>query len=98
MGKLGKFVALITKLETKFGLDQHKLHLLGIADEYWDTGRAARVTDLLNAYEGTSRATTHKAIKELVDAGMFTLIDSRDDKRVKFVAPGKKITQLEKLL
>ena len=98
MGKISKWVETINKLEKTFELDLTKIHLLGIADKYWVKGTAVKVTELINIYHGASRATTHKAIKELVDAELLHMVSSEDDGRVRFLHPGKKIAQLEKLL
>jgi DNA-binding MarR family transcriptional regulator len=89
---------MMTKIENKFGVDAHKLHLLGIADEYWARGSAVRVTELIDKYEGASRATTHKAIKELVSADFLRMVGDDNDRRVRYLHPGKKLATLEKLL
>lgn len=98
MGKVLEWANTIGKLEKTFGLDLHKIHLLGIADKYWVKGSAVKVTELLKLYDGTSRATTHRAIQELVGAGLLHMVGSDEDKRVRFLHPGKKIAQLEKML
>ena len=98
MKKLLKWSTTITKLEDTYGLDLNKIHLLGIAGKTWNKGGTLRVTDLMGTYQGASRATTHKAIKELVDKELFHVVSSEDDGRVRFLHPGKKLPQLEKLL
>ena len=98
MGRVSKWAGTIAKLEKTFGLDLNKIHLLGIADEYWTKGSAVKVTELLKIYNGASRATTHKAIQELVEVGLLHMVGNDEDRRVRFLHPGKKIAQLEKLL
>lgn len=98
MGKLSKWATTLHKLEKSFGLDMTKLHLLGVADKYWVRGSAVKVTELINIYHGASRATTHKAIKELIEAELLCMVGSEEDGRVRFLHPGKKLTQLEKML
>lgn len=98
MKKLLKWSTTITKLEDTYGLDLNKIHLLGIAEKAWSKGGTVRVTDLIGIYRGASRATTHKAIKELIDKELFHMVGSEEDGRVRFLHPGKKLSQLEKLL
>lgn len=98
MGKIFKWANTIAKMERTFGIDITKIHLLGIADDYWRGGAAVKVTELINIYDGASRATTHKAIKELVESGLLHMVDSEDDRRVRFLHPGKKLALLEKML
>lgn len=98
MKKLLKWSTTITKLEDTYGVDAHKIHLLGIAEKAWTKGGTLRVTDLMGTYQGASRATTHKAIKDLIDQELFRVVGSDDDKRIRFLHPGKKLPQLEKLL
>jgi uncharacterized protein YunC (DUF1805 family) len=98
MSKVLKWANTIGKLEKTFALDMNKIHLLGIADGYWAKGGAVKVTELLKLYNGASRATTHRAIQELVEAGLMHMVGNNEDKRVRLLHPGKKIAQLEKLL
>lgn len=98
MGKLTKWSNKITKLEQTYGVDVHKMHLLGIAEKAWGKKIALRVTDLLDAYQNAARATTHKAIKDLIAQELFRVVGSEEDGRVRFLQPGKRLAQLEKML
>lgn len=98
MSRLAAWSDIFIKAEKMYGLDMTKIHLLGIADKFWDQGDAVRVTELINKYSGASRATTHKAIKELIDAELLRVVNSTDDGRVRYLHPGKKLKTLEKLL
>jgi hypothetical protein len=98
MGKLTKWSNKINKLEETYGVDVHKMHLLGIAEKAWGKKTPLRVTDLLDTYQNAARATTHKAIKELVEGELLHMVGSEDDGRVRFLQPGRKLSQLEKML
>ena len=96
MNKVRQLSGLLGRLESKYGLDYHKLRMLSIASVYWEADMPVRVTDILNMYEGASRATTHRALKELVSVGLFREKIPTDDKRVKFLQPGLKFDVLIK--
>ena len=98
MSRLTAWSEMITKAEKVYGIDVNKIHLLGITQKMWGAGHTVCVTELINKYAGASRATTHKAIKELVDAGLLRMVDSDDDKRVRYLEPGKNLQKLERLL
>ena len=98
MGKLLKWSNKIVKLEEVYGVDAHKIHLLGIAEKAWRKKTPMRVTDLLDAYQNAARATTHKAIKDLIAQELFSVVGSEEYGRVRFLYPGKKLPQLEKML
>lgn len=98
MNRMAGWSEMITKAEKAYGIDINKIHLLGIAEDMWSNGYAVCVTELINKYTGASRATTHKAIKELVSAGLLRMVDSDDDKRVRYLEPGKNLQKLERLL
>lgn len=86
----------LTVVAKKYGIDNHKLHLLALIEGQCGLGSPLRVTDLIKKYAGTSPATTHKAIKELVGAKLVKEVDSKHDKREKFLHPGSKFSCLEK--
>lgn len=91
---------LLHDLKEEFGIDEHKIHLLGIVGTlYKDNDKdAVKVTSLIEMYDGTSRATTHKAIKDMVEKDLLRLEGSNKDGRVRWVYPGKNFARLEKLL
>lgn len=91
---------LLHDLKQEFGIDEHKIHLLGMVDTVYkdNNGDAVNVTTLIEMYDGTSRATTHKAIKDMVAQDLLRLENSTDDGRVRWVYPGKNFARLEKLL
>ena len=96
MNKVRQLSGLLGRLESKYGLDYHKVRMLSIASVYWEEGAPVRVSDILNVYEDTSRATTHRAIRELVSVGLFREKIPADDRRVKFLQPGLKFDVLLK--
>lgn len=96
MNKVRQLGGLLGRLESKYGLDYHKVRMLSIASVYWEEDAPVRVSDILNAYEGASRATTHRLIKELVSVGLFREKIPADDLRVKFLQPGLKFDSLLK--
>lgn len=96
MNKVRQLGGLLGRLESKYGLNYHKIRMLSIASVRWEEGAPVRVGDILDAYEGASRATTHRAIKELVSIGLFREKIPTDDLRVKFLQPGLKFDALIK--
>lgn len=96
MNKVRQLSGLLGRLEHKYGLDHHKISLLSIASVYWEEGAPVRVGDILDAYEGASRATTHRLIKELVSSKVLREEVSGDDRRVKFLSAGLKFDALLK--
>lgn len=98
MGAIHKYAAVMFMLEARYGIDSHKLQLLGLAQAHWEQDIRLRVTDLLKSYSGTCRAITHRSIKELEDAKMFKLISGGEDKRERLVHPGAFFSRLEKNL
>jgi hypothetical protein len=96
MNKVRQLSGLLGRLESKYGLNYHKVRMLSIASVYWEEGALVRVGDILNAYEDTSRATTHRAIRELVSSKVLREEVSGDDRRVKFLQPGLKFDVLLK--
>lgn len=96
MNKVRQLGGLMARLEAKYDMNPHKLRMLSIASVYWEADMPVRVTDILNMYEGASRATTHRALKELVSVGLFREKIPTDDKRVKFLQPGLKFDALTK--
>ena len=98
MGIVSDHAAILSLLETKYGIDSHKLQLLGLAQAHWEQDIRLRVTDLLKSYSGTCRAITHRSIKELEDAKMFKLVSGGEDKRERLVHPGAFFSRLEKIL
>ena len=96
MNKVRQLSGLLGRLEHKYGLDHHKICMLSIASVYWEEDAPVRVSDILDAYEGASRATTHRLIKELVSIGLLREKIPADDRRVKFLSPGLKFDALLK--
>lgn len=96
MNKVRQLGGLMARLETKYDMNPHKLRMLSIASMYWEEDVPVRVTDILNAYEDASRATTHRAIRELVSVGLFREKIPDDDRRIKFLQPGLKFDALLK--
>ncbi len=90
---------LLSGLKREFDIDEHKIHLLGIVGMvHKDLDDAVRVTDLIEMYDGMSRATAHKAVQSLIENDLLRLESSTDDGRVRWVYPGKNFARLEKLL
>lgn len=90
---------LLRDLKKEFGIDEHKIHLLGIVGMvHKDLDDAVKMTDLIEMYSGTSRATAHKAVKSMIDNDLLRLEGSNQDGRVRWVYPGKNFARLEKLL
>ena len=78
-------------LEEKFNVDAHKVHMMRCAVDVWESDSGGlRVTDLLSLYTSTSRATTHRMIRELIASKLLKGISSIEDKRVKLLVPGQK--------
>lgn len=96
MNKVRQLSGLLGRLEHKYGLDHHKICLLSIASVHWEEGAPVRVGDILDAYEGASRATTHRLIRELVSSKVLREEISDDDRRVKFLSAGLKFDALLK--
>ena len=86
----------MARLEAKYDMNPHKLRMLSIASMYWEADMPVRVTDILNAYEDASRATTHRMVRELVSTGLFREKVPDDDLRIKFLQPGLKFDALIK--
>ena len=89
---------LLCKLEDKFNIDAHKVHMLRMAADCWGVEVKVRVTDLLEMYQRTSRATTHRAIKELVSSKLLQEQGDKEDRRVKFLTPGAKFNKYEQAI
>lgn len=96
MNKVRQLGGLLARLEHKYGMDYHKLRILSMTSVYWEGDVPVRVTDILNAYEDASRATTHRAVRELVSVGLFREKIPDDDRRIKFLQPGLKFDALLK--
>jgi len=100
--ELTKLALLLTKLEAKFDIDVEKVHLLNTVNSRWTSDKTVRVTDLLKAYTRTSRATTHRMIKELVSDKLLAFGYDDEDKRAKYLNPGAKldkaITEIQKVM
>lgn len=86
------------RVEDKFNVDHHKIHMLRMLVEWWDYGRAVKTTDMLNSYDGVSRATAHRMVKELVSNKILKNVPSTDDKRVKNLVPGQKFEAYAKAI
>lgn len=96
MSNINTVSSALTAVAKKYEVDSHKLHLLALIEAPWSLGNPLRITDLIKIYTGTSSATTHKAIKELVAAKLLKEVDSKHDKRERFLHPGAKFSCLEK--
>lgn len=83
----------LLRLENKLSIDTEKVHLLGIAANAWAGGKDLRVTDLLELSQRTSRATTHRMIKELVSQKIFQVAKSDEDKRTRQLIAGPKFVK-----
>jgi DNA-binding MarR family transcriptional regulator len=88
------------RLEDKFGVNHHKIHILRILAEAWESEyrRFTRVTDVLDFYSWASRAVTHRMVRELVSSKILKEIPSKEDKRVKFLQPGPKFEAYAKAI
>ena len=100
--ELTTLALLLSKLETKFGVDVEKVHLLNLVNSRWNASKTVRVTDLLKAYTRTSRATTHRMVKELVSGKILAFSYDEEDKRAKYLIPGAKFkkatTEIQKVM
>lgn len=81
---------LLSKLEDKFNLNVDKVHMLCMMVGRWNSSGEVKITDVLKSFTRTSRATTHRAIKELVSDKLIKEVKSPDDRRTKYLVPGAK--------
>ena len=79
-------------------LDVHRLFILGFCVDAWESNVKLRVTDLISAYSGTSRATTHRSIRSLIKHKLLKLEKDKDDKRVRYLAAGVNLSKLNTVL
>ena len=86
------------RVKDKFGVNSHKVHMLRMMVEWWDSGRPIKVTQVMDLYTDTSRAITHRMIRELVSSKLLKEQPSKDDKRVKFLVPGAKFDAYAKAI
>lgn len=92
---ISKMALAVRMLDAKYIVNFHKINLLSIAEDFWDEGVPARVTDLIKLYKGASAATTHKAINELVKAKLFKVVVNKNDKRERILERGPKFNFME---
>jgi len=90
MDKVVALSDMLRRLKDKFEVNSHKVHLLRVAATYWDDDAKLKVTDLVYGYTYTSRAITHRMVRELVSSKLLKETPSKEDKRVKFLSPGAK--------
>lgn len=81
---------LLDKLEDRFNLNTAKVHMLRVMVDRWNASGAVKITDILKTFTRTSRATTHRAIKELVSDKLIKEVKNSDDRRTKYLVPGAK--------
>lgn len=81
---------LLDKLEAKFNVDANKVQMLRMVVDCWAMGGSMKVTDMLKNYQRTSRATTHRVLKELVSSKLLREQQDTNDRRVRYLMPGAK--------
>jgi len=89
---------LLTKLRIRFGVDEHKIHVMGLVARCWERGESVKVMELIKMYKRTSTATTHKAVQELVSNRLIKKQPSKEDKRVVYIVPGMQMKNYIKVL
>jgi hypothetical protein len=99
MTRIQKIVDVLDAVHHKFSLDVTDLRTIAAAQEYWEKGKALRVTDLVREFSIASPATMHYRIsRDLVKIGMFKLRPNPEDMRERLVEKGKKYEELHNFM
>lgn len=80
----------LDRLETKFDLTQHKVHILRMMVDRWEKNTPVYVLDVVNGFDRLSRATTHRMLKELVSVKLVKETVGAHDRRTRLLTPGAK--------
>ena len=94
---LRDFILLDAELKAKFAISTQELHLLSFITNLWEDEEVT-ITLLLDKYDYTSPATTHKRLDDLLKTKLVKKRVSNEDSRIKTLEIGDRYSALVKFL
>jgi hypothetical protein len=92
--KIDRVADLLTSVNKTFGIDDVDLIILGQVERERKAGNKITIMNFVDNFRRTSPANTHRRIKSLCEKKLLDKIVSEDSGRTKFLATGKKFTDL----
>jgi hypothetical protein len=92
--KIDRVADLLTSVNKTFGIDDVDLIIIGQVERERKAGNKITIMGFVDNFNRTSPASTHRRIKSLCAKKLLEKVDSEDSGRVKFLATGKKFTDL----
>jgi len=92
--KVDRVADLLTSVNKTFGIDDVDLIIIGSVERERKTGNKLTIMNFVDNFRRTSPANTHRRIKKLCTKKLLEKVGSEDSGRVKFLATGKRFTEL----